>query len=435
MYKNTDGQVVIFEAFTASTLAPKTGDAANITCYLSKDGGELVASTNACTELLAGATPLGSYVLALTQEETNCDVLHLLPTTVTSGVQCVKKTFYTNYEMEVACDAAITANTTVLAIKDKTDTIPALLDAAVFTTPTTEDTNYTNSFLYRAIDTIRTNLDEPAVNAKYSDARLTNMIGESYVNVLSEVNRLSRRPIVSRFNITITETIEDYVLPYHATAIVAIYQDGGSGVRIFYDNGGHYSVYGQQLWLEHNTLKVRSGFIPTGTVLTVEYKAGGCASLCTGEISSATDASDGLSTLVVADGTPYYGTLDLHQNGYIGSVLRVWTASEIQERIITGYDCTTYTLTVKPALTALVGDAYYEIAPAIYQGLDHVVGLYTAMWISSIEGHPVRSARLEKLYARTIRNVRLNEFYSRLDTAGNIPMNSHDYERYRVLGR
>lgn len=83
--KNTSGQRLPVYAVDANGAAV-TGDAANITAYISKDGGTPVATNDTNpTELDATNTP-GLYIFSLSKSETNCDLLVLTPTSVTSGV-------------------------------------------------------------------------------------------------------------------------------------------------------------------------------------------------------------------------------------------------------------------------------------------------------------------------------------------------------------
>jgi hypothetical protein len=80
--KNTAGQKVVVFAWDTANQTPKTGDAANITAKLSKDGGTYTAlSDTNPTEL-----ERGRYAFDLTQEETNCDRWHLIPYSATSDV-------------------------------------------------------------------------------------------------------------------------------------------------------------------------------------------------------------------------------------------------------------------------------------------------------------------------------------------------------------
>jgi len=86
LYKNTAGQKIGVFAYTASTGAAKTGDAANITCYESIGfaAADQLDDVNP-TELDATNMP-GWYVFDLTQAETNGEVLIFAPKSSTSGV-------------------------------------------------------------------------------------------------------------------------------------------------------------------------------------------------------------------------------------------------------------------------------------------------------------------------------------------------------------
>ena len=86
LYKNTASQKAAVFAYDKTTGAAKTGDAANITAYLSKDWGAAaaVADTNP-TEMDATNMP-GWYAFDLTQTETNAEVLVLAPKSSTANV-------------------------------------------------------------------------------------------------------------------------------------------------------------------------------------------------------------------------------------------------------------------------------------------------------------------------------------------------------------
>jgi len=75
MFKNVASQKAIFFAFDVTTNLPKTGDAANITPYVSKDFGTVtVFATTTITELDA-TNAKGFYTGTLSQAETNADTL------------------------------------------------------------------------------------------------------------------------------------------------------------------------------------------------------------------------------------------------------------------------------------------------------------------------------------------------------------------------
>jgi len=92
MQKNVASQYIQLFAFDSATGLPKTGDAANISLYISKDNGSttLISSTAggaAGTPSEQDATnALGWYKIALTQAETNADMLLFTGKSGTSGI-------------------------------------------------------------------------------------------------------------------------------------------------------------------------------------------------------------------------------------------------------------------------------------------------------------------------------------------------------------
>jgi hypothetical protein len=90
-YKNVAGQVVSVYA-TDSTGTAKTGDAANITGYLSKDAATPVATSAVHPTEVGG----GFYVFPLSQAETNANILHWYASSTTSGVTVEGGWYYTS---------------------------------------------------------------------------------------------------------------------------------------------------------------------------------------------------------------------------------------------------------------------------------------------------------------------------------------------------
>ncbi len=87
MFKNVASQKVRVFAYDSSTGAPKTGDAANITAYVSKDHGAVtVLGDTSATEADATNAP-GSYLFDLTQAETDANVLHFSGKSSTSNIK------------------------------------------------------------------------------------------------------------------------------------------------------------------------------------------------------------------------------------------------------------------------------------------------------------------------------------------------------------
>lgn len=73
MFKNTSGQKFVLFAFDSTTNQPKTGDAANITAYLSKDYGSVTAITDTSATEMDATNAKGYYLVDASQAETNFD--------------------------------------------------------------------------------------------------------------------------------------------------------------------------------------------------------------------------------------------------------------------------------------------------------------------------------------------------------------------------
>ena len=88
MFKNVATKVALY-AYTAATGVPKTGDAANLTFYLSKDWGSVTAlGDTSATEMDATNAP-GWYLCDVTQTESNADVLLFTAKSATAGVYVI----------------------------------------------------------------------------------------------------------------------------------------------------------------------------------------------------------------------------------------------------------------------------------------------------------------------------------------------------------
>lgn len=75
MFKNVASQKLIVFAFDATTNLPKTGDAGNITAYVSKDYGSVTVLGDTSATEMDSTNAKGYYLFDLTQGETNADCL------------------------------------------------------------------------------------------------------------------------------------------------------------------------------------------------------------------------------------------------------------------------------------------------------------------------------------------------------------------------
>lgn len=128
IYKNIGSQKLAVYAYTVADGAAKTGDAGNITCYLSKDWGGAAAVTDTNPTELDSTNMKGWYVFDLAQAETNAEVLVFAPVSATAGVVVDQVQVFTQ-------DAAISSrapSSTALTNATWTDARAGYIDKAQY---------------------------------------------------------------------------------------------------------------------------------------------------------------------------------------------------------------------------------------------------------------------------------------------------------------
>ena len=95
MFKNVASQKITFLVIDTATNLPKTGDAANLTAYVSIDDGAVTALTDTSATELSSTNAPGLYTFDCTQAETNGDKLVFSGKSSTSGVRVVPVMVYT----------------------------------------------------------------------------------------------------------------------------------------------------------------------------------------------------------------------------------------------------------------------------------------------------------------------------------------------------
>lgn len=95
MLKNVASQKVALFAFDSSTGAPKTGDAANLTAYISKDFGSVTALGDTSGTEMDATNAKGWYLFDVTQTESNADNILFTGKSSTANVIVVSKEYCT----------------------------------------------------------------------------------------------------------------------------------------------------------------------------------------------------------------------------------------------------------------------------------------------------------------------------------------------------
>ncbi len=104
MFKNVSSQKIQLFAFDSTTNLPKTGDAANITAYVSKDHGAVTVLTDTSATEMDATNAKGVYVFDLTQGETNGDELTFTAKSSTGNVSITPR-FVTTHPLTQFADA------------------------------------------------------------------------------------------------------------------------------------------------------------------------------------------------------------------------------------------------------------------------------------------------------------------------------------------
>jgi hypothetical protein len=225
-----------------------------------------------------------------------------------------------------------------------------------------------NSFLTRTRANIREFAGEPGIHAKYSDARLLDWIEMAFSKVFGALSRRADNPICLTYDITLSSGQPHYQLPPTCQRVlqaqVFTAGDMDNPVWELHPRARSHPA-GYNIVFEHTTVRLSPATIAQldGYVLRVTFVPSGCvklhtASIDTDDADSATGSiTNGTTTATVVLPTQTNinatgaGTLDLRPNAYAGSIFRVLSAGVNnfgQDRLITGYNPGTRTLTLSP---------------------------------------------------------------------------------------
>ena len=243
----------------------------------------------------------------------------------------------------------------------------------------------TNSFIYTVIERIRGYLDDPDLDAKYTDDFLIrHIIMPSMTNVMARINNSLSNSVVSKLLIPTVANTQYYQLPPTVGEIwnVAAYETDTGNITTDFVPRGHWNPRGPNWALEGNLLSIRP--IPQeGQDLYIFYTHTGDLLLHYG---AGTLDSD-LTTFTLST-SPTLGAIDKRANAYAGSILRLLSGNEIEERVVESSTANEYTgsieLTVRvPFDHNSAGSVTYEVAPISSQALYEAVAASGALKLAS----------------------------------------------------
>lgn len=231
----------------------------------------------------------------------------------------------------------------------------------------------TNSVLKEAIERVRIDLDEPSVDAKFSDTQIARMfLIPASTESMSQVNMQADNPVIFRMAFPIVQGQEYYDLPPCVQQILRLAKlDHDGSLSMERLPRGEFNPLGPGVSLEGNTLAIRPFpsttdqdwvlyYIPSGDIQPHYSSAG---------VINSADGADIIRIATALTGSDV-GTIDRRSNAYVGQVLRILPATGIvQERIIDRHflDGSTWKVHTRTPLNPIPanGAVAYEIVPFV----------------------------------------------------------------------
>lgn len=241
------------------------------------------------------------------------------------------------------------------------------------------------SILMTTIERIRTFLDDPSLDAKYSnDFLVRHIIEPEMVNVITVINQQREEPILCKFLLDNLENTNTSIeLPPNVGIIHRIAKLNADGTVLddiarrdeTDPRGPGWSLDGRDLHIRPDWADDTAGYevwyTPSGDFVPHYSDNGG--ELETGALTFTLSAS------------PDVGDYDRREGAYIGGILRVWNAANtiIQEQVISGYDVSTRLVTVRTkfgtADIPAVDSLRYEIVPEYMGHIWQAIAVASAM--------------------------------------------------------
>lgn len=283
-------------------------------------------------------------------------------------------------------------DTSTDSLKQIRDAIDTLVAPAVISSSALSG----SGFLSDVVSLIRQATDEPSASAKYTDSNLVELIQVGMDTVLTDIHINTDHPITVRYNVTLVDGTQDYVLPPNVGELLQIAKiNSTTGLPEYEVWPGSYMNPGGQGWkLEGNTLRLLRDWDSTDT-LQLLYIPNSEPLMHYGTPEAVTASTITLMAI------PTDGTLGKRPNEYVGMLVRMLTSTTFvqEERLITAYDVTTRIATINKAWdTTPVGTMTYEVVPVYSRMIKHLVALRASIDLLSQEGNSQRMATLNQNY-------------------------------------
>jgi hypothetical protein len=252
----------------------------------------------------------------------------------------------------------------------------------------------TGSMLKTVIERVRGFLDDPDLEAKYSDDYiLRHIIRPAFTTVMSRINNSSQTPIMHKLAMPLLEGVSDYQLPPCIGEVWRLAVSDESG-RVLMEAipRGLFNLRGPNWKIEGNILSflpypptdyadMELWYIHSGDFSPV-YSTGGVSAFTLG-------ANKDTAVISVSTGATL-GDWDRRPSAYVGQMLRLLPATGvIEERIISSWANTganQWTATLRKPFVSATASANlpaFEIAPEGSEPLFESVSAASAMKLAS----------------------------------------------------
>ncbi len=254
------------------------------------------------------------------------------------------------------------------------------------------------SLLKTVIERVRGFLDDPDLEAKYSDDYiLRHTVRPAFASVMSRVNNSSTGLVMQRLSMPLTYNVADYQLPPCIGEVWRICYMDESG-RVLQESipRGLYNLRGPNWKIEGNVLS----FLPYPNA---DYASMELWYIHSGDYSPAYNSTTGANFFLNTDkksGTitissaATVGEWDKRPSAYVGQMMRLLpsaSTSPIEERIITSWTPTAagsavWNFTLRQPFTYATGNANlpaFEIAPEGHENLYEAVAAASALKLAS----------------------------------------------------
>lgn len=251
------------------------------------------------------------------------------------------------------------------------------------------------SMLKTVIERVRGFLDDPDLEAKYSDDYIVRQVmSPAFATVLSRINNSSGAIVMHRLSMPLTYNVPDYQLPPCIGEVWRLCVVDETGRTLFEAiPRGLYNLRGPNWKIEGNILS----FLPypnaSYSEMELWYIHSGdyCPVYSTGGSASFTLNSDLDEVTITANTSPTIGSWDRRPNAYVGQMFRLLPSTgAVEERVIkewtyNGTGTNTFKAKLrKPFSYATSGNLpAFEIAPEGSENLYEAVAAASALKLAS----------------------------------------------------